>query len=233
MRNQSDQIEPIASQKAVDAIAHASPNTPVILDFDETLLLRNSTAEYLNSLRPRFIGFILIILLKIIRPWVWLPHPFKGDRVRDWFLVVVPTILLPWTLLFWQQKAKKLAEDYSNDELISAVAANSNARIIVASLGFNFIIDPLLQHIPLKYDRSVSCRFWHPGDRIKGKLMMMQEILSKEEIESAILITDSEDDLPLLEVVGQPYFVLWSQAKYIEPFHDFWLYSWLQKIKGK
>ena len=219
-------------QKAVDAIANATKNNPIILDFDETLLLRNSTAEYINNLRPRLLGFIVIVLLKAIKPWVWLPQPFRGDKTKDWFLVIVPTILLPWTLLLWQRKAKKLAEDYGNSELISAVNSNSKARFFVASLGFNFIISPILQQLPMKYDLLVSCRFWQgAGDRDRGKLLMMQEVLSKEEIQSAIVVTDSEDDLPLLQVVGQPYFVIWSLAKYIAPFKDFWLYYLLNKIR--
>ena len=160
--------------------------------------LRNSTAEYINSLRPRLVGFILVKFLSVLRPWLWLPQPFRGDKVRDWFLVTIPTILLPWTLLLWQDRAKKLAQEHSNTELISAVNSNAEATIIVASLGFNLVISPILRQIPLKCDRLVSCRFWQPGDRHKGKLLMMQEVLSESQIESAILITDSEDDLPLL-----------------------------------
>lgn len=232
MEENQKKIEAIAKQEALDAIANATKNTPIILDFDETLLLRNSTAEYINSLRPRLVGFILVQFLNVIKPWLWLPQPYKGDKVRDWFLVVVPTILLPWTLLSWQGKAKQLAAEQGNTELISAVNNNAEATIIVASLGFEFIIEPILQHLPLKYDRLVSCRFWKAGDRNKGKLLMMQEVLSKSEIKSAILVTDSEDDLPLLQVVEQPYFVIWSLAKYISPFQDFWLYSWLKSWKN-
>ena len=232
--SQSKIISSIEPQKAIAAIANATDNTPIILDFDETLLLRNSTAEYINSLRPRLIGFLSIVLLKITKPWVWLPQPFRGDKTRDWFLVVVPTILLPWNLLLWQQKAKKLADDYCNSELISAVESNSQATIIVASLGFNFIIAPILQHIPMRYDLLVSCRFWRgAGDRNKGKLKMMREVLSESKIEYAVLVTDSEDDLPLLQVVKYPCFVLWSKAKYIEPFKEFWLYSLIKKIRNK
>ena len=233
MNQHQNEINLVAPQAAIEIIARTSQNISVILDFDETLLLRNSTAEYINSLRPRLLGFILIVFLKIIRPWVWLPQPFRGNKTKDWFLVAVPTILLPWTLLLWQQKAKKLAEDYGNTELISAVNRNTEATIIVASLGFDFIIEPILQHIPMRCDLRVSCRFWHPGDRQKGKLIMMQKVLSETAIKSAILITDSEDDLPLLQVVERPCFVIWSLAKYVEPFQDFWLYSLGKRIKAR
>ncbi len=230
----NNQIELLDPNVAIAAIADATKNNPIILDFDETLLLRNSTAEYINSLRPRLIGLVLIILLKIIRPWVWLPKPFRGIETRDWFLVTIPTILLPWTLLFWQQKAKKLAQDYSNTELISAVDSNADASVVVASLGFNFIINPILEQMPIKYDLLVCCKLWQGArDRQKGKLLMMQEVLSESEIKSAILVTDSEDDLPLLQVVEQACFVVWSLAKYVDPFKDFWLYSLIKKLKLK
>ncbi|MGD1920428.1 MAG: hypothetical protein ACFCAD_17020 [Pleurocapsa sp.] len=79
----------------------------------------------------------------------------------------------------------------------------------------------------------ISCRFWQGAiDRSKGKLLMMQEILSKSAIASSIVITDSEDDLPLLEVVQYPCLVVWSLAKYINPFEDFWLYSLINKFKN-
>ena len=223
-------IEPA---KAIECIENAQGNTTIILDFDETLLLRNSTAEYINNLRPRLLGFILFKFLDLIKPWVWLPHPYKGHKIRDWFLVVVPTILLPWTLLFWQQKAKQLAAEYSNTELISAVNSNTEANIIVASLGFKFIIDPILQHLPIKYDLLVSCRFWKAGDRTLGKLLMMQKVLPLSKIKSSILVTDSKDDLPLLQVVDRPCFVVWSLSKYTIPFQDFWLRSLLKRIKNK
>lgn len=222
----------IDSQKAIAAIANATKETAVILDFDETLLLRNSTAEYINSLRPRIVGFVLITLLKIIRPWCWLPGIFRGNQTKDWYLVTIPTLLLPWTLLVWQQKAQKLAKDYSNLEIISAIERNTKAPVIVASLGFNFIITPLLQNMPMRCDRLVSCRFWQgAGDRQQGKLLMMQKVLSPSAIKEALLVTDSKDDLALLHVVKQPCFVLWSGAKYIEPFKDFWVYALVKKFK--
>lgn len=226
------QIEQVKSEQAIKAIANATKDNPVILDFDETLLLRNSTAEYINSFRPRLVGFVLIILLKLIRPWYWLPSSLRGERTRDWYLVTIPTILLPWTLLLWKKKAKQLAENQSNSEIVTAVESNFNAPVIVASLGFKFIIQPILKHMSIRYDRLVGCRFWlGAGDRNKGKLLMMREVLSKSEIESAILVTDSQDDLPLLQVVKQPYFVLWSQAKYVKPFEDLWIYRLSEKLK--
>ena len=231
MEDNLDKILSIEPAKAIECIKNTKGDTTIILDFDETLLLRNSTAEYINSLRPRLLGFVLVKFLDVIKPWAWLPHPYRGHKVRDWFLVVIPTILLPWTLLNWQRKAKQLAAEYGNTELIYAVNSNAEANIIVASLGFKFIIDPILQHLPIKYDLLVSCRFWRAGDRTLGKLSMMQQVLPLSKIKSSILVTDSKDDLPLLQEVEQPCFVIWSLAKYTIPFQDFWLRSLLKRMK--
>jgi hypothetical protein len=232
-KNQEKEIIITTKQQALNLLKNATADIPVIIDFDETLLLRNSTAEYLNSLRPRLIGLLLVIILKLIRPWKWLPKPFRGIQIRDWFLVTILTILMPWNLLFWQKQAQKFAQDHGNLELITAINQNSEPPIIVASLGFNFIINPILQHLPLRHNLMVGCRFWQGAkDRRKGKLLMMQEVLPDSYLKSAIVITDSQDDLPLLLMVAQPCLIIWSLAKYISPFQDIYLPFLKRRIKS-
>ena len=229
----SKQLLLIDKAKTIDLIKKADSEKSVILDFDETLFLRNSTAEYLDSLRPRLLGLILIKILGAIKPWAWLPKPFKGGEIRDWFLVVFSTIFLPWTIFLWQAKAKKLADKYSNQELVKAVNENSNSPVIVATLGFNFIISPILKHMPIKDYKLIGCRFWQGAeDRGRGKLLMTEDILSKSSIKSAILVTDSYDDLPLLKMVENPCLVIWQQARYISPLRDVYLpFFYLEKVK--
>ena len=208
-------------QVAISSIKNASTNTTVIIDFDETLLLRNSTAEYLNSLRPRLLGLILLKFLSLIRPWSWLPKPFRGSKIKDWFLVTISTILLPWTLFIWRKKAKNMAQEYSNLELVEAVNKNRHSSIIIASLGFNFIIAPILKEMNIEQNMTIGCRFWQGAkDRGKGKLLMVREVLSESALKSAIVITDSYDDLPLLEIVEKPCLTLWEGAKYNPPLND-------------
>lgn len=232
MKDDFPEVDYIEASRPLDLISKANQNTIIILDFDETLLLRNSTAEYINSLRPRWLGLILIIFLRAIKPWTWLPKPWRGDKVRDWFLVVMPTIILPWTFFLWQKKARILAQCHGNQKLLAAVEQNSKSPIIVASLGFNFVIQPILQHLPIRDNQLISCRFWQgASDRYYGKLAMMQLALTEAEIKSAIVVTDSKDDLLLLQVVDHPCLVLWSDAKYVNPFDDFWLYTMLKQLK--
>ena len=231
--SQKNKLNLIDKSKTIDLIKNAPENISIILDFDETLFLRNSTAEYLDSLRPRLIGLILLKILSLIKPWTWLPKPFRGSKIRDWFLVTIPTILLPWTFLLWQQKAKKLAQNYGNSELITAVNKNSNSPVIIATVGFNFIINPILKQLPIRNDLMIGCRFWQGAkDRGKGKLLMIQEALPESSIKSAIVVTDSCDDMPLLQVVDKPCLIIWPLAKYSPPLKDVYLpFFYLEKVK--
>ena len=232
MKDDLAQVDYVEVSQPLELIKQADKNTPIVLDFDETLLLRNSTAEYINSLRPRWLGFVLIAFLRAIKPWTWLPKPWRGNNIRDWFLVVIPTIILPWTYYLWQKKARTLAQNHGNKKLIVAVEQNSHSPIIVASLGFNFVIQPILQHLAIDYQQLIGCRFWQgASDCYQGKLFMMQSALTEAEIKSAIVVTDSKDDLPLLQVVAHPCLALWPDAEYVNPFNDFWLYALLKRLK--
>ncbi|BAU64865.1 hypothetical protein STA3757_22420 [Stanieria sp. NIES-3757] len=225
-------IDQIQKSEAIRLVETASQNTPIIIDFDETLFLRNSTAEYLDSLRPRTLGLLLLKFLYLIEPWNWLPGRFKNSKVQDWFLVIASTIFLPWTWFLWQKKARLLAKRHQNLELLATVS-NINSPIIIATIGFNFIINPILNHMPIKYDRVVGCRFWQGfKDRTEGKLLMLKKVLSSEQLKSAMVITDSEDDLPLLQEVAQPCLVIWPSAEYIAPLQNVYLpFLYLEKVK--
>ena len=226
-------ISLIHKGEAIKSIEQADEDKSIIIDFDETLFLRNSTAEYLNSLQPRLIGLLLLKLLYFIQPWNWLPIPFRGDKTRDWFLVTTVTLLMPWTFFLWQQKARKLADSYTNQEITNAVNNNSNCSIVVASLGFHFIINPILKNMPIKYHHLISCRFWRGAkDRSKGKLLMVKEALPEEAIASAVFITDAYDDMPLLQAVEKPCLVIWPLAKYVAPLKNIYLpFFYLEKVK--
>ncbi len=223
----------VDKSEAIDLITKANKNANIILDFDETLFLKNSTAEYLDSLRPRLLGLLLLELINFFQPWSWLPKPFQNSQIKDWFLVIIPTILLPWTWFLWQIKAKQLAENYGNQELMEAVKHSDSHRIIITTSGFNFIINPILKYLPIRQNMLLGCRFWQgASDRRQGKLKMIREKLPQSSIESAIVVTDSYDDLPLLQVVQHPCLVIWPLAKYTQPLKNVYLpFFYLEKVK--
>ncbi|GAB4538435.1 MAG: hypothetical protein Tsb0014_28040 [Pleurocapsa sp.] len=230
---QPRQLSLIQKSEAIKSIEKASEDTPIIIDFDETLFLRNSTAEYLDSLRPRLMGLLLLKALYFAQPWLWLPQPFRSIRNRDWFLVFFSTVLMPWTLIVWHHKAKILAKKYGNKELIAAINRNKKSSIIIATLGFNFIINPLINNLKIRWHETIACRFWQGAtDRQKGKLLMVQEVLPPTAIEKAVVITDSYDDMPLLQAVAMPCLVIWPLARYVPPLQDVYLpFFYLEKVK--
>lgn len=232
---------PISSAEAIELVRGADETTPIIVDFDETLFLRNSTEAYLNSVYPRPAGALLLFGLKAIKPWRLLPSQLRRDEIsKDWCLVLMATLLFPWTLLVWRYRARDLAKAFWNQSLVQAIAANPSATVVVATLGFDFIVQPLLKHLPAplkeKVDsqNTVACRFWQgPIDRAKGKLAMVREALGEAAVEQAIAITDSNHDRPLLDAVMAPCWVVWPEAKYIPAMADVYLplfYS--EKVKN-
>ncbi len=222
-----------STEEAINLVTNVPESTPILVDFDETLFLRNSTEEYLNSLQPRILGTILLGFLSLLKPWNWLPGSMKGDVSRDWMRVLITTLFFPWTLIIWQWKAKRLAQNYENTALIQALKSRADCSIFIATLGFNFIVSPIIKHLPLKINSVISCRFWPGGiDRVKGKLQMVIDALGKDAVANSLVITDSNDDESLLLSASQPCLVLWSKAKYVPAMADVYIpFFYIEKVK--
>lgn len=222
-----------SQNEVVSSIREASQDTPIIVDFDETLFLRNSTSEYLNSLQPRLVASILTKTISFLKPWKLFNKFHEDAKSRDWFLVFIATILMPWNLFFWQKIARNLAIKHSNYELAKELNQNTNANIIVATLGFKFIINPILKNMPVNYNQLIGCRFWQGlTDRHQGKLLMVKKSLNDSQIAASVLITDSLDDLPLLKQVAQPLLILWNKAQYNSPMSDVYFpMMYIHKVK--
>ncbi|MEM9808520.1 MAG: HAD family hydrolase [Cyanobacteria bacterium P01_D01_bin.56] len=187
----------------------------VLVDFDETLLLRNSTEEYLNTLQPRAVGVFFLAFLDYLKPWYWLPGRWGGEVSRDWLRVLLATILFPWTLLIWPWHAKKLAQNYQNKVLVEALQNNSHLNSIVATDGFYPIVAPILKHIPLAEKQLYACRFWLGGvDRLLGKLQRLNQALGARRVAASVVITDSPNDKDLLRAAKFPHLVQWPDAAY-------------------
>ena len=243
-------IHQAATDKAVDSNARtiesvqtAAAKNPIILNFDQTLFLRNSTAEYLNAIEPRPLGAAYLLAVNVIQPWRWLPARWANkDIAMDWILVVLATILFPWTLVVWRQRAKQLAHQYWNQPLVEAIAQNPNANVVVVSDGFNWIINPLLAHLPKeiahKVDASaIACGFWRGlTDRAAGKLARTREALGRKAVSRAIAVTSSTQDTALLSAVKTPCLSQWPGAVETSPLADVYVplvYSERVKNPGK
>jgi len=229
--------------QVIAAVADSDEDHPLIVDLDETLFLRNATQEYLGCIYPRPLGAAFLVGSKMLKPWRLLPTAFHpSDVTQNRFLVVAATLLFPWTLLVWRWRAKQLAEKYCNVSLAEAIDANPRAQPVIMTRGLDLIVDPLIRHLPLlsvknERFRVVSSRFWHWGkSEFAGMPDMVSSILGETAIAHSIVVTDSEEDISLLEASATPCLLKWPQATFVPAMADMYIplfYSEKVKNPGK
>ncbi len=188
-------------------------DAPCIIDFDETLWLSNSTEDYLASARPAWgAAWVLLLLELAARILRRLPN---GAHWIDPLRVGVITLLFPGTLRRWRADApRRVATDF-NTELWEQLGARGGA-LVLASLGFRRIIEPLLAASPAQGLPLIACNFGPAGARQRqmGKLGMIDTVMGADARASAAALTDSEQDAALLEGVKYPFLVRWPKARY-------------------
>lgn len=181
---------------------------PLLLDFDETLYLRNSTEDYIDCARPGVAAAALMKLLDWIRPWQWT----GGELTRDAWRVRVVTALLPWTARRWRRQAPQRVEQFGNAPLLGALRGHATRPIIVTQ-GFHAIVTPLVAAFNLGESGIVATHAARFGDRLRGKLGLALDALGEDTVRRGLVITDSSDDLPLLDACALPLRTVWPDAR--------------------
>jgi hypothetical protein len=196
----------------------------VLVDLDETLYLRNSTEDFIGSARPALLALILMRILDGIRPWRWT----GGDTTRDVWRVRCILMFFPWTRARWPRRAAQLAHAAANVALIDAL--NERARApeseppVVATIGFEFIVTPLVTALGLPpRTRIVAARHSVFADRLAGKLNLLSGALGKGRIWRSLVLTDSAQDQSLLEACAVPLHTVWPQARFQPAFSRVYL----------
>ncbi|MBK5940703.1 hypothetical protein [Halochromatium roseum] len=193
-------------------------DTPVILDFDETLWLRNSTEVYLQSLWPRLPAVLILFMLEWLRPWCWLTSNDAVSRYRDWLRVLTTTLLMPWNLLLWRRKARQLGPRYANRRLLEMLDQGPAVPLVaplVATFGLRPIVDPLLRAIDPRLRLCVAGGFWSAFRlRRQGKWAALQQVLGEQTARRALYVTDSAEDQDVLNAVRHPVLARWPDARY-------------------
>jgi len=205
----------------------AAHRGPVIVDFDETLYLRNSTEDFLDSARPGWLAKIILKGLDIIKPWRFT----GGSATRDNWRVGVLGLLLPWIWLLWHRRAPQLARYWRNVELIEDLRGHDD--IVVASIGFRAIIAPLLKAMAVdSAPRLVACRIRALRDRINGKYAMVSRAHGEAFIRKSLVVTDSQDDSALLATCTCPCLTIWPKAYWREALSGIYLpFEYLSRVK--
>ena len=201
---------PYESSPAAALRAIGEHRDALLLDLDETLYLRNSSEDFIDSARPAVLARVLLRLLDVLKPW----RATRGPPTRDVWRVAAIMTFFPWTFWVWKRRARALAKRFSNDTLIAAVR-RSAARPCIVTVGFRPIVRPLLEAMGLARAELVAARWFAFEDRIRGKMDLAIRALGPTTVERSLVVTDSKDDLPLLRRCARPHRVTWPGARFI------------------
>jgi hypothetical protein len=196
-----------APEVALEALARH--DGPLLLDLDETAYLRNSTEDFLDTANPGLPALLLLRLLDAIRPWRWT----GGETTRDVWRVRLVSTLTPWIWLLWRRRVKSLAAEFANRPLLEAVAQRSGPTLFITA-GFQPIVAPLVAALGFPDRRIVASRLNTTQDRLRGKLATAIDALGEETVAKSAVLTDSLDDLPLLDRCARPLRTVWKDASY-------------------
>jgi hypothetical protein len=180
-----------------------------LLDLDETLYLRNSTEDFIDSARPPLAALLLMRVLDFIKPWRWT----GGETTRDVWRVRLISACFPWTGSRWKNRVASLARDFTNLRLMAALKTPGTAPIITTT-GFQPIVAPLVAALGLPQARIVAARLWTFADRRDGKLQLAIGALGDDTVRRALVLTDSAQDLTLLNACARPLRTVWPEAHY-------------------
>jgi hypothetical protein len=192
---------------AIEALLHH--HGPLLLDLDETAYLSNSTEDFLDSASPGLAALVLLRLLDAIRPWRWT----GGEATRDLWRVRIVCTFIPWIWVLWRRRVKSLAARFANQPLLDAVARRTGPTLFV-SVGFQSIVAPLITALGFPEARIVASRLNTTEDRLRGKFATALGALGEETVAKSMVLTDSLEDLPLLDRCARPLLTVWEDARY-------------------
>jgi hypothetical protein len=85
---------------------------------------------------------------------------------------------------------------------------------LFASAGFKPVVAPLIMALGFPDAQIIASRLNTIEDRRRGKLAMVLDALGKEEVARSMVLTDSLEDLPLLDHCARPLCTVWKDAQY-------------------
>lgn len=207
---------------------------PVLLDFDETLYLRNSTEDFIDCARPALLALLVLRLLDFIQPWRWT----GGEDTRDVWRVRMILLCFPWTSWLWRRRIRTLAPQAGNQPLIDAVKTRMQAAHcpapVITTLGFHCIVTPLAAALGLPTQlRIVAPRLDTFAERRAGKFRLVAKAIGHEAIRRSLVLTDSpKQDEALLSACARPLHTVWPDARFRPALCGFYLPGqYLSRVK--
>ena len=190
----------------LDAVRACPPDDVIVVDFDHTLFLGNSTELFIQEARPAAMAIILDSLATRLFKAVCGKAAYQ--RWRDFVRVATIIFLMPWALITWRSRAKKIVSKRINNCLMDALKAAQSKQIVIASLGFKEVIRPLLEAAGMKYE-LIASSILSPARHLRrvGKAHAVAAAIGQKAIQTSLVITDSLDDLDLLRSTNNGWLV--------------------------
>lgn len=183
----------------------------LILDFDNTLILQNSTERWLDVIRPKTLAFLVVLCCDAFVGFCSRRGWCRADRWRDQVRVAVTTVMFPWAYVWWRVSAKRRMRRYVNQVLSSAVAEGEPREVTVVTFGFQHVVAPLAACLPFKVRLIASNAFSSKGNlRKRGKVDALTKSLGLERLKASLFITDSRDDQEVIDHAGSAALVQWA-----------------------
>jgi hypothetical protein len=191
---------------------------PALIDLDETLYLRNSTEDFIDSAVPKLLACLLMRALDVLKPW----RIIGGAETRDVWRVRALVFFFPWTFIHWRFRVVRLAARHVNQPLMDALRKRGELPII-ATNGFRSVVKPLIAALGLPDAKIVAARIWAFEDRRRGKLWLTSKALGLETVSRSLVLTDSLQDSALLSASALPLLTTWPDAAYVRAFKGVYL----------
>ncbi|MEL6510419.1 MAG: haloacid dehalogenase-like hydrolase [Pseudomonadota bacterium] len=189
----------------------AAEGSVLLLDFDDTLWLRNSTVEFLKSTRP---AILMSALRRLFKPAKRARYSSDAVHDRNWRLVFSVVALSPWTLWRWRKTAPHKAARHMNPALLTAMRKAPPKRIIVISFGYSAVIRPLLDAAGLGHVELIAAPLWDGARWSKrGKRQIMEDAVPADQLDVATFVTDDLMDEDLLKRVGTGVLCKWHAPR--------------------
>jgi hypothetical protein len=184
----------------------------IIVDFDETLFLRNSTEDFINTARPSYAAAVALKFLDLAAPWRWAGK----QRSRDQWRLRVVTKLFPGIAGRWRRDCAKRADNFTNTPLLQALKSKN---FIIASNGFVPVIAPLLHAMGCEDIRLIA----NTPHQTMPKRALIEAAIGAEALAGAMVITDSAADASVLAACAHPCLTRWDEAKFVPAFSQIYL----------
>lgn len=190
-------------------------NEILILDFDHTLFLSNSTEEYLDSAKPKTLCVIVLAILDWLKLWNLFPGENNRAVYRDAMRIICISMLFPWSYLLYRARISNLLKNHLNSEILGILTLKSWEKVVIASNGFGFILKPLLAQMNIQVDLVLSSQVFPTknGIRATGKKAYLERSLTADELQKSTFISDNLEDKDLLGIVNEFIFYEDQKAK--------------------